>query len=157
MSKQGSSTAVFTLRSGQRHGLIFAKRSRRCSSPVRHSGCNYLRLCQLFNVELKDDEGFIGDRASKGAFRQIIENWRVELRKLGADPFGEDASEELTKKRLDDILARGGTEAAGIIHGANRGVLAGTRLGDPAFPEIERMEGHGAVRHRGRVPRKPRR
>ena len=29
-----------------------------------------------YNVELKDDEGFLGDRASKDAFRDIIENWR---------------------------------------------------------------------------------
>jgi hypothetical protein len=71
-----------------------------------------------YNVELKDDEGFIGDRASKGAFRDIIENWRAQLRKVGVDPLGESASEELTKKKLDDILARGDTEAAGIIHGA---------------------------------------
>jgi hypothetical protein len=71
-----------------------------------------------YNVELKDDEGFIGDRASKGAFRNIIENWRAELRKIGVDPMGEDASEELSKKKLDEILARGDTEAAGIIHGA---------------------------------------
>ncbi len=70
------------------------------------------------NVEMKDDEGFLGDRASKGAFRQIIENWRTELRKMGADPLGEDASGELSKKKLDEILARGDTEAAGIIHGA---------------------------------------
>jgi hypothetical protein len=27
-----------------------------------------------YNVEIKDDEGFIGDRASKAAFRDIIEN-----------------------------------------------------------------------------------
>jgi hypothetical protein len=71
-----------------------------------------------YNVELKDDEGFIGDRASKGAFRNIIENWRAELRKVGVDPLGEDASEELSKKKLDEILARGDNEAAGIIHGA---------------------------------------
>src|SRR4051812_2646336 len=71
-----------------------------------------------YNVELKDGAGFIGDRASKGAFRQIIESWRSELRKIGADPLGQDASEELPKKRLDEILARGDTEAAGIIHGA---------------------------------------
>ena len=71
-----------------------------------------------YNVELKDDEGLIGDRASKGAFRNIIENWRAELRKVGVDPLGEDASEELSKKKLDEILARGDTEAAGIIHGA---------------------------------------
>jgi hypothetical protein len=71
-----------------------------------------------YNIELKDDEGFIGDRASKSAFRQIIENWRAELRKVGVDPLGEDISEELSKKKLDEILARGDTEAAGIIQGA---------------------------------------
>jgi hypothetical protein len=71
-----------------------------------------------YNVELKDDEGFIGDRASKGAFWQIIENWRLELRKLGADPLGEHTSQQLTRKRLDDILAHGNTGAVGITHGA---------------------------------------
>jgi hypothetical protein len=71
-----------------------------------------------YNVELKDDEGFIGDRASKGAFRDIVENWRAALRKVGADPLGEDPSDELSKKKLDDVLARGDTEAAGIIQGA---------------------------------------
>jgi hypothetical protein len=71
-----------------------------------------------YNVELKDDEGFVGDRASKGAFREIVENWRKELRKVGVDPLGEDASEELSKKKLDAILTRGEGEAAGIIQGA---------------------------------------
>ena len=27
-----------------------------------------------FNIELKDDEGFLGDRASKGAFRKILDS-----------------------------------------------------------------------------------
>jgi predicted NBD/HSP70 family sugar kinase len=71
-----------------------------------------------YNVELKDDEGFVGDRASKETFHQIIENWRKELRKVGADPLGEDASDELSKKKLDAILTRGDAEAAGIIQGA---------------------------------------
>jgi hypothetical protein len=71
-----------------------------------------------YNVELKDDEGFIGDRANKGAFRSIIENWRAALRKVGADPLGEDPSAELSRKKLDDLLARGDSEAAGVIHGA---------------------------------------
>jgi len=71
-----------------------------------------------YNVELKDDEGFVGDRASRGAFRNIIENWRKELRKVGVDPLGEDASDELSKKKLDEILTHGDNEAAGIIHGA---------------------------------------
>ena len=71
-----------------------------------------------YNVELKDDEGFIGDRASKGAFRDIIENWRKPLRKAGDDPFGDTPSEDITKKELDGLLSKGDQEAAGILHGA---------------------------------------
>ena len=71
-----------------------------------------------YNIEAKDDEGFIGDRASKGAFRDIIENWRKPLRKAGEDPFGDKASDDLTKKQLDELLAKGESEAAGIVHGA---------------------------------------
>jgi hypothetical protein len=71
-----------------------------------------------YNVELRDDEGFIGDRASKGAFRDIVENWRKPLRKAGADPFGDTPSDELTKKKLDQALTDGEGEAAGVVHGA---------------------------------------
>jgi predicted NBD/HSP70 family sugar kinase len=71
-----------------------------------------------YNIELKDDEGFIGDRASKGAFRDIIENWRKAMRKAGDDPLGKEASEGLSKKELDDTLAKGDPEAAGIVQGA---------------------------------------
>jgi predicted NBD/HSP70 family sugar kinase len=71
-----------------------------------------------YNSELKDDEGFIGDRASKGAFRDFIENWRKPLRKLGKDPFGDEDSEDIGKKKLDQVLVDGDPEAAGIVHGA---------------------------------------
>jgi hypothetical protein len=71
-----------------------------------------------YNIELKDDEGFIGDRASKGAFREIIENWRKPLRKAGDDPFGNEPSDEIPKKTLDNLLSKGDLEAAGIVHGA---------------------------------------
>src|SRR5215210_7039827 len=71
-----------------------------------------------YNVELKDDDGFLGDRASKGAFRELIENWRKPLRKAGADPLGDEPSEDLNKKKLDAVLKDGDPEAAGVIHGA---------------------------------------
>jgi hypothetical protein len=71
-----------------------------------------------YNLELKDDEGFIGDRASKGAFREIIENWRKPLRKAGDDPFGDEPSDEIPKKALDSLLTKGDQEAAGILQGA---------------------------------------
>jgi Arc/MetJ-type ribon-helix-helix transcriptional regulator len=67
-----------------------------------------------YNVELKDSEGFIGDRASRGAFRDMIERIRKSLRKVGEDPFGDEDSDELTKAELDELLLRGEPEAAGI-------------------------------------------
>jgi hypothetical protein len=71
-----------------------------------------------YNVELKDDEGFLGDRASKSAFTDIIENWRKVLRKSGDDPFGDTPTEDLSKKQLDEMLTKGAPEAAGLVHGA---------------------------------------
>jgi predicted NBD/HSP70 family sugar kinase len=75
-------------------------------------------IVDSYNVELKDDEGFFGDRASKSAFREIIENWRKPLRRDGSDPFGDEASEDLSKKKLDSLLAEGDPTAGGIVHGA---------------------------------------
>jgi hypothetical protein len=71
-----------------------------------------------YNVDLKDDEGFIGDRASKGAFREIIQNWRKVFRQAGPDPLGDEGADELSKRDLDELLARGEPEAAGVIQGA---------------------------------------
>jgi len=71
-----------------------------------------------YNVELKDDEGFVGDRASKSAFRDIISHLRSALSKAGIDPLGDADSDTLSKKQLDDILARGDPEAAGLVQGA---------------------------------------
>ena len=71
-----------------------------------------------FNIELKDEEGFLGDRASKGAFRKIFDRWRKPLRKTGKDPFGDEPSEKISKKTLDEMLAGDDTEAAAIVHSA---------------------------------------
>jgi predicted NBD/HSP70 family sugar kinase len=71
-----------------------------------------------YNIELKDDEGFIGDRANKSAFRALLENWRKPLRKAGDDPFGKEASEDISRKKLDSLLAEGDAEAAGVLQGA---------------------------------------
>src|SRR5260370_11758871 len=71
-----------------------------------------------YNIELKDDEGFIGDRASRGAFRDILEEWRKPLRKSGNDPFGDTPSKDIPRKMLDSVLSKGDHEAAGIVQSA---------------------------------------
>ena len=50
-----------------------------------------------FNIELKDDEGFLGDRASKGAFRKILDSLRKPLKKNGDDPLGKKSTDEIAK------------------------------------------------------------
>lgn len=87
---------------------------------IAEHGASHLPSVEVdtYNIELKDDEGFIGDRASKGAFRDIIENWRKPLRKNSEDPFGKEPSETIPKKALDDVMAKGELEAAGIVQGA---------------------------------------
>jgi predicted NBD/HSP70 family sugar kinase len=71
-----------------------------------------------FNIEIKDDEGFLGDRASKGAFREILEAWRKPLRKAGEDPFGDEPSDKISKKALDAVLSGDDAEAAAVVHSA---------------------------------------
>ncbi|MDA9436126.1 ROK family protein [Bradyrhizobium sp. CCBAU 51627] len=71
-----------------------------------------------FNIEIKDEEGFLGDRASKGAFREILEEWRKPLRKSGEDPFGDEPSDKISKKALDAVLSGDDTEAAAVVHSA---------------------------------------
>src|SRR5947208_4906749 len=71
-----------------------------------------------FNFELKDEERFLGHRASKGAFRETLEWWRKPLRKSGDDPFGKELSENISKKELDAILVGDDTEASAVVHSA---------------------------------------
>jgi predicted NBD/HSP70 family sugar kinase len=71
-----------------------------------------------YNLEIEDEDGFIGDKASKGAFREILDKWRKPLRELGEDPLGDKPSEEISKKKLDALLSTGPPEAAGVVQSA---------------------------------------
>ncbi|TCU09663.1 ROK family protein [Rhizobium sullae] len=71
-----------------------------------------------YNLELRDESGFIGDRANKRAFRQKLEDWRQRIRKGGDDPFGDTATEELSKKQIDALLNGEDREASALIMGA---------------------------------------
>jgi predicted NBD/HSP70 family sugar kinase len=75
-------------------------------------------IVDSYNVELKDEGGFLGDRANKNIFRDIMDGWRAALKKYGDDPFGDEASSDFSKKELDDLLAQGNAEAAGVIQGS---------------------------------------
>src|SRR5215208_637749 len=65
-------------------------------------------IIDSYNLELRDKEGFIGDKASKRAFAE----------KFDEDPLGNIPTEELSKKQLDGLLKGNDIEAAGLVHGA---------------------------------------
>lgn len=71
-----------------------------------------------YNVEIEDDEGFIGDKASKSAFWACVDKWRQPLKEAGEDPLGDKPSSELGKKKLADLLTNGDAECAGLVQSA---------------------------------------
>jgi hypothetical protein len=75
-------------------------------------------IVDSYNLELRDREGFIGDKASKRAFAEKLEDWRERLRKIGEDPLGDAPTKELSRRQLDEVLAGGDAEAAALVHGA---------------------------------------
>jgi predicted NBD/HSP70 family sugar kinase len=73
---------------------------------------------ESFNIELKDDDGFLGDRASKGAFREILDTLRKPLKKNGEDPLGTKSAEDIGKSALDEALVGDDIHASALVHGA---------------------------------------
>ena len=86
---------------------------------ARHGGTRLPSVdVDSFNIELKDDDGFLGDRASKGAFREILETLRKPLKKNGDDPLGSKSAEAIGKNALDEALVGDDIGAAALVHGA---------------------------------------
>jgi ROK family len=87
---------------------------------IAHHGATRLPSVEVdsFNIELKDDEGFLGDRASKRAFRKILDSLRKPLRKNGDDPLGKKSAGEIPKNDLDEALVGADVGAAALVHSA---------------------------------------
>ena len=105
-----------------------------------------------FNIELKDDDGFLGDRASKGAFRQILDSLRKPLKKNGDDPLGKKAAEDIGKSELDEALLGEDIHASALVHGAieefarELAYVTGRFLKTKAWADTERIVVGGGFR-----------
>ena len=110
---------------------------------------------ESYNVEIKDGEGFIGDRASKGAFYALLEEARRAgprdsrtIRSATAD--GRDRQEA-----LDKLLAKGDPEAAGAHSGRVEDFAQRARRGRPSLHAPEGVARGRANRRRRRIQREP--
>jgi hypothetical protein len=64
-----------------------------------------------------DDSGFLGDRASQTAFRELLDTQRREAR-TGADPFGDEPVAKLDADAIDHVLLGGDVDASHLVHAA---------------------------------------
>lgn len=71
-----------------------------------------------YNVELRDGRKFVGDRASKTAFVERLDELRTAAREHGKAPFGDVATDDLSKKAIERALRHGKHEAAALVHAA---------------------------------------
>lgn len=69
------------------------------------------------NLKITDSKGFIGDRATKRAFFDMIDDLRDAFAKIDADPF-DKPTDELGKSEVDAMLFEGDALAAGLVHSA---------------------------------------
>jgi predicted NBD/HSP70 family sugar kinase len=139
--------------SGRAQGANMAEDTVTTTGIARH-GATRLPSVEVdsFNIELKDDDGFLGDRASKGAFREILKGLRKPLKKNGDDPLGKRSTEAIPKGELDEALLGDDIAAAALVHGAIEefaGELAyvtGRFLKTKAWADTERIVVGGGFR-----------
>jgi hypothetical protein len=71
-----------------------------------------------YNLEIEDDDGFVGDKATKGAFSDLLDKWRQPLKEMGQDPLGSKPSDEISNKKPAALLAEGEPDVAALVQSA---------------------------------------
>ncbi len=67
-----------------------------------------------YNLEVRDEDGFVGDKASRGAFVAHLDALRRHLREQSADPLQGDTA-EISKRDLDALLKDGDPHEAALV------------------------------------------
>ncbi|NRP21893.1 N-acetylmannosamine kinase [Ensifer adhaerens] len=71
-----------------------------------------------YNFELRNRDGFIGDKANKRAFQEILERWRKGARGNGLDPLGRKPTADLSKREIDHFLTKDKSMTAAVVWSA---------------------------------------
>ncbi|MGX5736840.1 ROK family protein [Bosea thiooxidans] len=71
-------------------------------------------LVTSYNLEVRDEDGFVGDKASRSAFVEHLDALRGHLKRHGDDPLV-GRSDRIGKKELDSFLKGDAEEAALVL------------------------------------------
>ncbi len=86
-----------------------------------HHGMSVVQGVRInsYNSMLRDDNGFVGDRANKSAFQERIKEWRSIFANLSDDPLGQLPGDDIiSKSELDVLLLTGDFKQRAVIHSA---------------------------------------
>lgn len=65
------------------------------------------------NSQLREEDGFLGDRARRAAFFEILDRWREVAGR--DDPLGAAPTAEISKRQIDDFLREGDPVEQAIV------------------------------------------
>ncbi len=103
-----------------------------------------------YNLELRDAEGFVGDKASGRAFRKLLEEIRKDAK--GTIETDMASTHDMSKSELDAILTGDDLGAAAIVQGAieefaqNLAGVAQRFLRQKSWKDVERIVVGGGLR-----------
>ena len=86
-----------------------------------HRGMSLLQGVRIdcYNIMLRDGDGFVGDRANKGAFQERMKEWHSIFGRASEDPLaGLPAIGAIPKSELDILLLTGKFKERAVIHSA---------------------------------------
>ncbi|WCM95225.1 ROK family protein [Acidovorax sp. NCPPB 2350] len=98
-----------------------------------------------YSLELHEGDGYVGDHASRTAFRHMLDAWRTLYADMaGKDPLGGKPTREISKQRIDALYEKDGAAA--------RAIEAATEDYARQFAHVvQRFLGHGSWRGVERV------
>ena len=131
-----------------------AENNRQKSAIVHGASELPLVTVDSYNLELRSGEGFLGDRANRSAFWNILDSWRERLSEVDEDPIADLPKKKISKKTLEDLLAEGTGEQAGLIMGAIEDFARDFAGVIGRFLKHELLEGNGTDRRRRRHARR---
>lgn len=105
-----------------------------------------------YNLELRDADGFIGDKASGRAFRDLIDRIRKDGKDLTEHELRTTRARDMSKREFDAILTGEDMGAAAIVHGAieefaqNITAVVQRFLKQKSWRDVERIVVGGGLR-----------
>jgi len=67
-----------------------------------------------YNSQIREEDGFVGDRARRAVFFQTLDKWR-DIADPRHEIFGDVPTKELSKSRLDEILLEGNPAEQALV------------------------------------------